>query len=115
MVQLQNADRLNVVLELGTTDDSAVDEDGAPVIAFKSLYRVLGGKWTLTTSQIVQQEGLGRTDTSIYIVRHRPNYDGVTQAKIGDKVYDISDINQDPFNNPTAFDQLTLKETDKNG
>lgn len=115
MVQLQNADRLNTIIEFGKTDETDVDEDGAPIVQFKPVYRALAGKWSLSTSQMLQQEGLDKMHTCMFIVRHRSNYDGITQARSNTEIYDITDINQDPFNNYTAYDLITLKEVNKNG
>jgi len=117
MTQLQNADRLNLVMELGNPEQSGTDEDGAPVESFKSKFRTMAGLWSLSTSQIVQKEGNGKSTTVIYVVHHHPilDYEGVTQARINNTIYEIIDTNPDPFHNPTAYDLITLQEVDHNG
>ena len=115
MVQLQNSDRLNQAIEFGTIDDQDYDVNGV----LKNTFVVIGnptlcGRWKLTTSQMVERDGLQRTDSFIIVVHHRRSWDGITHAKLGETIYQVSDINPDSYQNPTAYDLLTLTKVGEN-
>lgn len=117
MVQLQNADRLNQVIKFGTVS-KVRDENGFPTYDFKQIGgSTLCGNWSLNTSQMIQANtGSDHTSTFIVVCHHRFSWDGITHAKLNGKLYEVRNINPDPFKNPTAYDQLTLvKADDSNG
>lgn len=115
MVQLQNSDRLSREIVFGTMAESDADED-FPTTEFKQIGKhTLCGNWSLTTNQLIQMEGLNLTGTIIVVVHHRRSWDGITRAKLGPKLYEVTNITQDPYNNPTAYDLITLRQVDKNG
>ena len=116
MVQLQSWDRLIHKIVFGTVDDTE-DDNGIPTNEFKSLTApTLCGRWGLTTTQMIQNQGHHHDESFIVVIHHRRNYDGITHAQYNGKLYEVSDINQDPFQNPTAGDLITLtKVTDRDG
>ena len=116
MVQLQSWDRLIHKITFGTVED-AEDDNGMPSNEFKQLTTpTLCGHWGLTTSQMIQNRGLHHDDSFIVVIHHRRNYDGITHAMLNNKLYQVSDINPDPFQNPTAADLITLtKVSDRDG
>lgn len=116
MVQLQNADRLTQTISFGTVDQSInddgfaiTDENGMPAETFKQIGTpTLCGRWSLNTTQAIQMAGLNKSQSFMVIAHHRRSWDGITHAKLNGILYEITGINQDPFQNPTAFDQITL-------
>lgn len=116
MVQLQSWDRLINKITFGTLED-AEDDNGLPTNEFKQLTTpTLCGRWGLTTTQMIQNQGLHHTDSFIVVIHHRRNYGGITHAQLNGKLYQVSDINPDPFQNPTAGDLITLtRVSDRDG
>lgn len=115
MVQLQNPDRLTFSIHFGTVDDQDHDINGVLKNKFVQIGNpTLCGRWNLNTSQMIQQAGNQDTSTSIVVVHHRRSWDGITHAKLNGVLYKVSDINQDPYRNPTAYDLLTLTKVDEN-
>lgn len=115
MVQLQNPDRLTEPINFGTVDDQDYDVNGVLKNTFVQIGNpTLCGRWHLTTSQMIQQAGLQQTDSFIIVVHHRRSWEGITHAKLSGTVYEVSDINQDPYRNPTAYDLLTLTKVGEN-
>ena len=50
------------------------------------------------------------------VCHHRRSWDGITHAKMHDVIYEVTEINQDSFQNPTAYDQLILSKVgERNG
>ena len=110
MVQLQNPDRLNQVIKFGTIDDGE-DINGSPVKKFVQIGKpTLCGNWQLTTNQIIQIDGLDKKQSFIVIVHHRKSWAGITDAELNGEQYNVANIYQDPYNNPTAYDQIVLKK-----
>lgn len=110
MVQLQNADRLNQVIKFGTIDD-VEDINGSPVKKFVQIGKpTLCGNWQLTTNQIIQMDGLDKKQSFIVIVHHRKSWSGITHAELNGEQYNVANIYQDPYNNPTSYDQIVLKK-----
>ena len=116
MVQLQTSDRLNQVIKFGTIEDGE-DVNGMPTKVFSQIGKpTLCGNWQLTTNQIIQQDGLDKKQSFIVICHHRKSWVGITDAKLNGQQYHVSNIYQDPYNNPTAYDQIVLKKVgDANG
>lgn len=116
MVQLQNSDRLTREIVFGTMDDGSSDDSDFATPQFVQIGKhTLCGNWSLTTNQFIQNAGNNLTGTFMIVVHHRNNWDGITRAKLGGKLYKVTDIQQDQFRNPTAYDQIILKRVDKNG
>ena len=110
MVQLQNSDRLNQVIKFGTIDD-VEDINGSPVKKFVQIGKpTLCGNWQLTTNQIIQMDGLDKKQSFIVIVHHRKSWAGITHAELNGEQYNVANIYQDPYNNPTVYDQIVLKK-----
>ena len=108
MVQLQNPDRLNQVIKFGTIDDGE-DINGSPVKKFVQIGKpTLCGNLQLTTKQIIQQDGLDKKQSFIVICHHRKSWSGITDAEWNGQQYHVGNIYQDPYNNPTAYDQIIL-------
>lgn len=116
MVQLQASDRLNQIIKFGTIKDGE-DINGVPFNEFVQIGKpTLCGNWQLTTNQIIQQDGLDKKQSFIVICHHRKSWVGITDAKLNGQQYHVSNIYQDPYNNPTAYDQIVLKKVgDANG
>ena len=115
MVQLQNPDRLTEPINFGTVADQDYDVNGVLKNTFVPIGKsTLCGRWHLTTSQMIQQAGLQRTDSFIIVVHHRRSWDGITHAKLNETIYQVSDINPDSYQNPTAYDLLTLTKVGEN-
>lgn len=118
MVQLQNADRLTQIIVFGTVEQAfdsdgyaVTDENGLPHESFKAIGTpILCGRWNLSTSQVMQEVGLNQAQSFIVIVHHRRDWEGITHALLHKKLYEVTYINQDPFQNPTAYDQITLSK-----
>lgn len=116
MVQLQNPDRLTAPINFGTVDDQDYDVNGVLKNTFVQVRNpTLCGRWHLTTSQMIQQAGNQDTSTFIVVVHHRRSWDDITHAQLNGVLYKVSDINQDPYRNPTAYDLLTLTKVGENG
>lgn len=116
MVQLQTADRLNQVIKFGTIEDGE-DDNGMQTKVFIQIGKpTLCGQWSLSTNQMIQMAGLNQTQNMIVVVHHRNSWSGITDAELGGQPYRVSNINQDPYRNPTAYDLITLtKVGDANG
>lgn len=116
MVQLQNPDRLNQTIEFGTIDDTDVDVNGVLKNTFKQIgHPTLCGRWSLTTAQMLQV-GLQQTATVIVVCHHRRSWKDITHAEYNGDIYSVSNINQDPYRNATAYDLITLtKVSDRSG
>lgn len=116
MVQLQTSDRLNQVIKFGTIEDGE-DDNGMQTKVFIQIGKpTLCGQWSLSTNQMIQMAGLNQTQNMIVVVHHRNNWSGITDAKLNGQQYHVSNIYQDPYNNPTAYDQIVLKKVgDANG
>lgn len=114
MVQLQNPDRLNMIIELGTVEETE-DENDNSVLQFHRLIHTRCGRWSLSTNQMFQQEGLNLTHNLIVVVHHKQSWDGITYAKLNGVLYEITLFNQDAYINQTAYDLLSLKKVKKNG
>lgn len=115
MVQLQNPDRLTEPINFGTVDDQDYDVNGVLKNTFVQIGNpTLCGRWNLTTSQMIQQAGLQQTNSLIIVVHHRRSWERITHAKLSGIVYEVSDINQDSYRNPTAYDLLTLTKVGEN-
>ena len=115
MVQLQNPDRLTQLIEFGTIDDQDYDINGVLKNTFVAIGNpTLCGRWKLNTTQMIQQAGLQQTKSFIIVVHHRRSWEGITHAKLGETIYQVSDINQDSYRNPTAYDLLTLTKVGEN-
>lgn len=114
MVQLQNPDRLNMIIELGYVDEDE-DENDNTVLTFHKVIRTRCGRWSPNTSQMIQKEGLNLTHSHIAVVHHKNNWDGITHAKFNGRLYEVTLFNQDPYFNQTAYDLISLREVEKNG
>lgn len=115
MVQLQNPERLTQLIVFGTIDDQDYDINGVLKNTFVPIGNpTLYGLWSLTTSQMIQQTGNQSTDTFIVVVHHHQSWKKITHARLDDIVYKISNINQDPYRNQTAYDLLTLTKVGEN-
>lgn len=116
MVQLQNPDRLTQTVKFGTIEDSE-DINGAPSKEFSQIGKpTLCGRWSLSTNQIVQMAGMQQNESIIIVVHHRENWSSITHAMYSKELYRVTNINQDPYRNPTAYDLVTLtKASDANG
>lgn len=116
MVQLQNSDRLTQTIKFGTIQDGE-DVNGAPSKEFSQIGKpTLCGRWSLSTNQAIQMAGLDQTQSFIIVVHHRENWSGITHAIFSNELYQVANINQDPYRNPTAYDLITLtKVSDANG
>lgn len=115
MVQLQNPDRLTQQIEFGTIDDQDYDINGVLKNTFVPIGKhTLCGRWKLNTTQMIQQAGVQRTNSFIIVVHHRKSWEGITHAKLNGIIYEVSDINPDSYQNPTAYDLLTLTKVGEN-
>ena len=124
MVQLQNADRLTEIITFGTVNQ-AIDDDGFPITDENGLqtdnFKQIGtpslcGRWHWNTTQAIQAQGLNRVNSFMIVCHHRRSWDGITHAKMHDVIYEVTEINQDSFQNPTAYDQLILSKVgERNG
>ena len=116
MVQLQNPDRLTQLIVFGTINDQDYDINGVLKNTFAPIGNpTLCGIWSLTTSQMIQQAGNQSTDAFIVVVHHRQSWEKITHVRLSNIVYKVSNINQDPYRNQTAYDLLTLTKVDENG
>lgn len=116
MVQLQNPDRLTESINFGTVDDQDYDVNGVLKNTFVQIGNpTLCGRWSLTTSQMIQQTGNQSTNTLIVVVHHRQSWEKITHARLSNIVYKVSNVNQDPYRNQTAYDLLTLTKVGENG
>ena len=115
MVQLQNPDRLKRPIVFGTIDDQDYDINGVLKTTFVPIGNpTLCGLWSLTTSQMIQQTGNQSTNTLIVVVHHRQSWEKITHARLNNIVYKVSNVNQDPYRNQTAYDLLTLTKVGDN-
>lgn len=114
MVQLQNSDRLNLSIELGTVQETTDDNDN-PILDFQRLIHTRCGRWSLTTGQMIEQFGLNTTDSIIVVVHHKNLWPTITHARFLSQLYEVTQINSDAYQNPTAYDLLSLRKVDKNG
>lgn len=114
MVQLQNADRLNTIIEFGTVED-VENENMVKVPTFVSKFKALCGLYSLSTNQLIELTGLNKNDVRIYLTHKRRSWNGITRARVNNELYKITNISPDPYNNPTAYDRITLQEAEKNG
>nr|DAW18296.1 MAG TPA: head closure knob [Caudoviricetes sp.] len=115
MVQLQNPDRLTQLIVFGTINDQDYDINGVLKTTFVPIGNpTLCGLWSLTTSQMIQQTGNQSTNTLIVVVHHRPSWEKITHARLNNIAYKISNVNQDPYRNQTAYDLLTLTKVGEN-
>lgn len=114
MVQLQNPDRLNMIIELGIVEETTDENDNA-VTNFVEKIRTRCGRWSLNTNQMFQNEGLDVTNSFIVVVHHKQSWDGITYAKFNGKLYEVVQPNQDPYSNPTAYDLIALRKVERNG
>lgn len=114
MVQLQNPDRLNMTIELGTAEETE-DENDNSILKFHRLIHTRCGRWKLNTTQMIQREGLDLAHSPIVVVHHKESWEGITHAKFNGMLYEVNQFNQDSYRNPTAYDLLSLKEIEKNG
>lgn len=115
MVQLQNPDRLTQLIAFGTIDDQDYDINGVLKSTFLSIGNpTLCGLWNLTTSQMIQQTGNQSTDSFIVVVHHHKSWEKITHARLNNIVYKVSNVNQDPYRNQTAYDLLTLTKVGEN-
>ena len=114
MVQLQNADRLNTIIEFGTVDDIE-NENMVQVPTFVPKFKALCGLYSLSTNQLIELTGLNKNNTEIYLTHKRRSWDGITKARISNKIYEVTNINPDPYDNHTAYDRILLQEVEKNG
>ena len=110
MVQLQEANRLNTVIEFGTVKSSINRTRGVTEKSFVAKFKTLGGIYSLNASQIVQAVSSDWNSTVIYLVHHRRNWDDIDLAKIGNQLFEVTGIFSDPYINPTAYDQVTLRK-----
>ena len=117
MVQLQNADRLNMVIDFGYQGMSEEDENGVSFPTFVSKFKARGGPWQLSLQNLIELTGNNQAGTEVYIVRHRPqsDWDEIQNAKIGKRIYKFIRVDTDPYRNPTAYDRVTLSKVVKNG
>jgi hypothetical protein len=112
MVQLQSASRLIIPAEFGTTAD-VENADGTLVPGgFKVKFKTYIGRWSLSTTSLLEESESASTKNFIIIVHHRANWDDVTAVKFQGNIYSIEAVNQDPFQNPTAYDQITIRKVD---
>ena len=51
-------------------------------------------------------------NTKVIIVRHNPELESYTLAKIGNVQYDIASISPDETNKAVAYDYVTLKRSE---
>lgn len=114
MVQLQNPDRLNMAIELGTVEET-IDENDNPSLEFIEKIHTRCGRWSLSTNQMFQTAGLNLTNSQIIVVHHKNSWTGITHAKFNGIVYEVIQFNQDPYFNQTAYDLISLKEVEHNG
>lgn len=114
MVQLQNPDRLNMIIEFGDVEE-ATDENDNPITEFIKKIRTRCGRWSLSTSQMIQSAGQNLTHTIIVVVHHKRDWNGITHAKFAGVLYEVTQINADPYINPTAYDLISLREVERNG
>ncbi|MEE6717031.1 phage head closure protein [Schleiferilactobacillus harbinensis] len=115
MVQLANPARLDTVIEFGGLGDPVPNQNGVPKQPFEPAFAMWAGAWQLTTTQLLQVSGMAQTNTLIYVVHHREDWDGITDARIGDQSYHIGTIAKDATNLPTSYDLVTLEAVSKNG
>jgi hypothetical protein len=107
-----NTSELNIYIKFGReSDQPEYDQNDNPIPGFESLWTTLAGHLSLTTTQAIEQNGTGHGDDFPVIVRHRSHHfwQTVTQAKIGDDIYQVVSANQARNNGPTAFDTVTLR------
>lgn len=67
---------------------------------------------TRTLNQQYQLQGTSLENTKVIIVRHNPELEAYTLAKIGDVQYDIASISPDETNKAVAYDYVTLKRSE---
>lgn len=112
MVQLQSSSRLIIPAEFGTTEDTE-NADGTLIPgAFKAKFKTYIGRWSLPTTSLLEESESINTKNFIIVVHHRANWDDVTAVKFQGNVYSIGMVNQDQFQNPTAYDQITIRKVD---
>lgn len=114
MVQLQNPDRLNMIIELGYVDENE-DENDNTVLTFHKVIRTRCGRWSLNTNQMIQNQGLDLTHSQVVLVHHKNDWTSITHAKLYGTLYEVAQFNQDAYFNQTAYDQILLKQVIKNG
>ena len=101
-------------MELVTTE-TAFNAEGVPVDTFVRIRKALAGPWSRTMLQQYAISGTDRENTIMYVVRHAPNYDGITRAKVQGCEYELTDVQQEPVPGPRAYDLLTMREVHKRG
>lgn len=111
-MKLRKASRLNTVIELGSQSHQVDEVTGITKSVFSSKLTVYGAPYTLRIDQPLTLEGMTITNSLVYLVRHRADWDDqkLKLAKIAGKTYEITGINPDAENGYQSYDQLILKK-----
>lgn len=116
MVKILNPSRLTKIIEFGSElDEPEYDQNDNPISSLSIVWKTTAIPWSLTTSQMIQAQGLNLTDQRIFAVRHRNDdfWQRISKAKYNGKTYEVTNINSDPTNSPTSYDLVTLEEVSK--
>lgn len=117
MTRLKTASRLNTVIHLGAQEHVVDEITGITKHAFKQKLAVYGASYSLSIIQPLSVEGVTVTNSRVYLVRHRQDWESLKLklAKINGVEYEIIGINPDASSNYTAYDQLILKKEGADG
>lgn len=117
MTRLKTASRLNTVIQLGAQEHVVDEITGITKHAFKQKLAVYGAPYSLSISQPLSVEGMTITNSKVYLVRHRQDWEALKLklAKIDGVEHEITGINPDAGSNYMAYDQLILKKEGANG
>lgn len=116
-MKLRKASRLNTVIELGSQSHHVDEITGITKSVFSSKLTVYGAPYSLSISQPLSVEGMTITNSKVYLVRHRQDWEALKLklAKIDGVEYEITGINPDAGHDYMAYDQLILKKEGANG
>ncbi len=117
MTRLKTASRLNTVIQLGAQEHVVDEITGITKHAFKQKLAVYGAPYSLSISQPLSVEGMTITNSKVYLVRHRQDWEALKLklAKINGIEYEIIGINPDAGHDYMAYDQLILRKEGANG
>ncbi len=116
MVKILNPSRLTKIIEFGyESDEPEYDQNDNPISSLSIVWKTTAIPWSLTTSQMIQAQGLNLTNQRVFAVRHRDDnfWSKISKAKYYGKTYEVTNINPAPTNSPTSYDLVTLKEASK--
>lgn len=116
-MKLRKASRLNTVIELGSQSHQIDEVTGITKHTFTQKLAVYGAPYSLSISQPLSVEGMTITNSKVYLVRHRQDWEALKLklAKINGVEYEIIGINPDASHDYMAYDQLILRKEGANG